>query len=602
MVKKRKAKGSTTDPSRRGVQKKRLAADQIEVSQRDVLEAPPQLAAIDNTTSDFPMFPIVGVGASAGGLEAFSELLAALPKEINFAVVLVQHMAPERKSELPELLRAKTKIPVVQLAAEMAIEPGRIYVIPPNVQLEIMQERFHVSPRPVDHAHLMPIDVFFHSLALRAGDRAVGVVLSGTASDGAMGLRDIKAYGGITIARQPDTARFDGMPTAAIAAEGVDLVLPPAGSAADLVQIAKNRFFPARFAGANVEVRIEDHHLSRIFGMLRGATGVDFALYKTPTVRRRLLRRMALQRVGNIEEYIGLLQQNAAEVQDLYRDILIHVTRFFREPDSFDALKSIVYPAILDGRRQDNPARIWIPGCSTGEEAYSVGISVLEYLGEKANATSVQIFATDVSETAVERARMSIYPEDITVDVSAERLQQFFTRNDGNYQVSKVVRGLCVFARQDLTRDPPFSRLDLIVCRNVLIYLTPRMQHKLMTLFHHALNAGGFLVLGSAETVGPHSELFNVADKKHRVYTKKAVDAMAERRFQLPYSPRLFVAPRTARDESDPGTVQQQANRLILDQYSPPGVIVGPNLQILHFRVRPENSWSRRRGTRALAS
>jgi two-component system, chemotaxis family, CheB/CheR fusion protein len=532
-----------------------------------------------------PPFPVVGVGASAGGLEACSELIESLPANIGFPIILVQHLAPARKSNLPDLLGAHTPIPVIEVRAEMAVDPGKIYVIPPNVQLEVKQGRFHLSPRPSDHVQQMPIDVFFRSLAEYAGEQAVGIVLSGTATDGSMGLRDIKASGGITFAQTPETAKYDGMPRAAIAAEGVDLVLSPAQIARELGAIAKHRSIPSTTSESDGGLTAEESQLARIFSLLRASTGVDFNHYKPPTIRRRLRRRMTLHKLEHIDEYIKYLHENPPEVQELYRDILIHVTRFFREPDSFDTLKQHVYPTLIEERPADQPIRVWIPGCSTGEEAYSVAISLLEFLGERALSFPVQVFATDVGETAIDRARAGIYPENIAEDVSADRLRKYFTRVDGSYQISKSVRGMCVFARQDLTRDPPFSRLDLIVCRNVLIYLAPAMQKKLMTIFHYALRPNGFLVLGAAETVGPHSDLFTVADKKHRVYVKKVVDHVPEFHFPVDYA---LAAPRLATRAQYLGasvtSIQDEANRLVLEKFGPPGVLVGPNLQVIQFR------------------
>ena len=375
----------------------------------------------------------------------------------------------------------------------------------------------------------------------------MGVVLSGTATDGSLGLCEIKAGGGITFAQTPETAKYDGMPRAAIAAEGVDLILSPGQIARELTAIATHRDLPHPPQPSNGGVAAEDGQMGRIFMLLRAATGVDFNHYKPPTIRRRLKRRMDLHKLENLEQYLKFLSDNASEVQELYRDILIHVTHFFREPESFEAVKQVVYPRLVEGRRGDVPIRIWIPGCSTGEEAYSVAITLLEFLTEGGLSFPVQVFATDVGEIAIERAQAGIYPENIAEDVSPERLQRFFTRVDGNYQISKLVRGMCVFARQDLTRDPPFSRIDLIVCRNVLIYLAPTMQKKLMTIFHYALRPTGFLVLGSAETVGAHSDLFSVAEKRHRVYTKKSVDRIPEFHFPVEYSPGRRVPQRSGR-------------------------------------------------------
>lgn len=524
-------------------------------------------------------FTIVGIGASAGGLEAFTELIGALPEAINFAIVLVQHLAPDRKSGLAGILAPKSRIPICELTPETSIEPNNIYVIPPNVELAVEEGNFKVTHRLRDQPRPVPIDVFFRSLAEYAGSSAVGVVLSGTGSDGSLGLLDIKGAGGITLAQSPATAKYDSMPRAAIEAEAADLVLPADQIARELVVISSNRKSPPRSSAD--QLKNEEGQLARVFSILRGVTGVDFTHYKPPTIRRRLMRRLTLHKVNTLEEYVALLEKYPNEVQELYRDILIHVTRFFRELDSFETLKTAVYPKILTGHRSDLPLRVWVPGCSTGEESYSIAITLLEFMSERGLLEPVQVFATDVSESAIEKARTGIFPANIAEDVSPERLRKFFTRVENYYQVNKNVRGMCVFARQDLTRDPPFSRLDLIVCRNVLIYLTPPMQKRLLSAFHYALHPTGFLVLGAAETIGPNSDLFSVADKKYRVYSKKTAErAMA---LHLPHEYRPAAPLREVEDLSW-HSIQEEASRVILDKYGPPAVVVSPGLQILQFR------------------
>lgn len=530
--------------------------------------------------------PIVGVGASAGGLEAFTLMLRALGSKPGFAVVFVQHLAPQHESSLPSLLSQAASMPVVQVNEDMNVEVNHVYVIPPNRQMAVDDGRLVLSPRPEDQSQYTPINYFFRSLAERLESRAIGVILSGTASDGAEGLREIKAAGGIAMAQDPETARYDGMPRAAQATGMVDVVLPPAGLAAELLQIVKHPFAqkPPPVEPPN-EFLANDKQLERIFGLLRANSGVDFTHYKQPTIQRRLQRRMALQKVASIEHYLRYLQENPAEVGSLYRDILIHVTRFFREAESFEVLASEVFPRILEGRDIDHPVRIWIPGCSTGEEPYSVAISILEQMEQRSINAQVQIFATDVSDAAIEQARNGTYPLGITEDVSGERLRRFFLRTEGGYRINKIVRDMCVFARQDLTRDPPFSKLDLILCRNVLIYLGLSLQKRLMSVFHYALRPTGFLMLGSAETIGPHAELFSLVDKKHRIYKKKLVDAPP---LQLQVE---FTRPKLQRGvgagelpASGVAGIQQEANRLVMERYAPPGVIVDEDLQIVQFR------------------
>jgi two-component system CheB/CheR fusion protein len=529
---------------------------------------------------------VVGVGASAGGLEAFSQLLTALPPNLGMAVVLVQHLAPQHESALPVLLSGVSQLPVVQVAEGMRVEANHVYVIPPNVQMEIREGSFHLIPRPSDHTQYTPVDHFLRSLADRVQDRAIAVILSGTASDGAIGVRDVKAGGGITFAQRPDTAKYDGMPRAAIATQMVDLVLSPREIAAQLVEIARHPYVENAGATALERGVVSEDDLGRVFAMLRTASGVDFRQYKTPTILRRLQRRMALQKLTQIRQYLKYLQETPAEVQRLYQDLLIHVTRFFREPESFEALVTRVFPELLASRRGDSPIRVWVCGCATGEEAYSVAIALLEFMSAQDRAVPIQIFATDVSENAIEHARHGTYLEGIAADLSPERLRRFFTRVDGSYRVSKLVRDLCVFARQDLTRDPPFSKLDLILCRNVLIYMTSPLQRKLMALFHYALKPTGYLMLGHAETIGTHSDLFSIDDKKHRIYAKKPTDARVAVSFPVEYASLPPVqARRSAASEREQGrSILNEANRLVLDRYAPSGVVVDDELQIVQFR------------------
>ncbi|HXE54223.1 MAG TPA: chemotaxis protein CheB [Tepidisphaeraceae bacterium] len=539
-------------------------------------------SAVD-TLGVVPDFPVVGIGASAGGLEACSQILESLPADSGIAVIIVQHLAPSHESVLPELLSGSSKMPVVQVTDGMEIRRDHVYVIPPNRQMGILNGRLRLMPRPGDRSQHKPVDFFLRSLAVYGQSRAIAVILSGTDSDGSVGLRDVKGIGGITIAQEPKTAKFDGMPRSAIATNMVDLVLPPHEIAQELVRIAQH---PLVRTPTPIGPDSFDEQLQKIFLMLRKATGVDFTHYKLPTIRRRLQRRMVLHKVTGVDQYVKHLQQNPGEVRALYQDILIHVTRFFRDPETFETLRTTVYPKIVQGHDTSRPVRIWVPGCSTGEEAYSIAISLLEHLGDDANTVGVQIFATDVSEEAIEHARSGIYPESISADVSPDLLRRFFNKSDGNYRVSKPVRDMCIFARQDLTRDPPFSKIDLIVCRNVLIYLGPVLQRRLMNVFHYALKPEGFLMLGGAETIGPHADLFAVSDKRHRLYSKRIMAMRAE----MEFPPVDFVAGRERADRktvADPrgsGNIQNEANRIILARYSPPGVIVDSENQIVQFR------------------
>jgi two-component system CheB/CheR fusion protein len=540
-------------------------------------------------TSPRPALVVAGVGASAGGLEAFSQVLESLPAEPGLAIVLVQHLAPQHESALAFLLSGRTRLSVEQATEGMELGPNRVYVIPPNVQMGVRDGRLHLSPRPTDRSQYTPIDYFLRSLADAYHDRAVAVILSGTASDGTVGVREVKAAGGITIAQEPETAKYDGMPHAAIATGLVDLVLPPAEIAAQLVRIARHSLRPAiveREPDSENVPAPADEHLEQIFTLLRSATGVDFRRYKRPTIERRLRRRMVLQRIDKLDQYLRLLHNQPEEVTALYQDILIRVTRFFRDPDLFAEIGAHVLPTIFEHRRDDVPIRIWVPGCATGEEAYSIAILTADFIGHRAGRIPVQIFATDVSEPAIEQARAGLYPGTIEQDVDPGRLRRFFVRVDGGYKVAKTVRDLCIFARQDLTRDPPFSNLDAIVCRNVLIYLGAEMQQRLMSIFHYALKPAGFLILGSAETIGLHAEFFAVADKKHRIYRKKTVTS-PEPHLAFEYTP---AGPMPGPERLEPSGrepargVQAEVNRLIQERFAPPGVVIDDQLRVVQFR------------------
>ncbi|HVQ15349.1 MAG TPA: chemotaxis protein CheB, partial [Vicinamibacterales bacterium] len=393
---------------------------------------------------------IVGVGASAGGLEAFSSMLRVLPPAPGFAVILVQHLAPQHESALPTLLTSYTSMPVLQVIDGMPVEPNHVYVIPPNFQMGLTDGHLQLKPRAEDRTQYTPIDSFLTSLAEHAQSRAIAVILSGTASDGARGVREIKGAGGITFAQKPETAKYDGMPRAAIATGMIDMVLSPAEIALKLSQVTAHPYVREFVAPNGDELNVRDEQLRRIFDLLRPVSGIDFKHYKLPTIKRRLLRRMALHRLTDVQHYIRHLEETPAEISSLYQDLLIHVTRFFREPDSFKALAQQVFPTLVEDRDEDRPIRAWVSGCATGEEAYSLAISLREFLQGQHQDIRIQIFATDVSDTAIEHARAGLYPATIEADVPPDILRRFFTKIDGSYRVSKTVRDLCVFARQDL--------------------------------------------------------------------------------------------------------------------------------------------------------
>src|SRR5437762_5360322 len=471
------------------------------------------------------LFPIVGVGASAGGLEAFTQLLKTLGSGRGMAYVLVQHLDPSHESALTELLAKATEMPVRQVTDATQVEPNHVYVIPPNVDMTILQGILQLRPRTEMRGHHMPIDRFLRSLAEDQRSNAIGVILSGTASDGTLGLAAIKAEGGITFAQDEKSAKFDGMPQNAIAAGCVDFILPPDAIAGELARIRAHPYLAPSSSSRTAELVPDgDPQLKNILHLLLSANGVDFSDYKPATVKRRILRRMALHKVGELKDYVQFLRHYPAEVEALYEDILIKVTSFFRDPDAFEALKAEVFPGILKHRLPEEPVRVWVPGCSTGEETYSQAIALLEFLGHRSADIPIQLFGTDLSQESIGKARAGIYPESIVADVSPERLRRFFAKVEVGYRINKTIRDMCVFARQNFLQDPPFSRIDVISCRNVLIYLGPVLQKRIMPIFHYALKPRGFLMLGGAEgIIGTGSDLFELMDRKHKIYCRKSI-------------------------------------------------------------------------------
>ncbi len=535
------------------------------------------------------LFPVVGIGASAGGLEAFTQILNNLPTNTGMAFVMIQHMPPEQESVLSVILGRATQMPVHEVLDGMAVAPNQVYVIPPNASMTIDQGVLKLNPRPTKNGIFMSIDTFLLSLAEDRGNKAVAVVLSGGDSDGARGVEAIKAAGGVTFAQCQDTAQIDSMPNTAIATGQVDFILPPDKIAQKLAEISRHPYIanlPAIESETNPTAPANQDALTLIFNLLRNATGVDFTYYKQTTLNRRIGRRMLLYKLEQLEDYARYLQSNPAEVMALYQDALIHVTSFFRDPESFNALKSLVYPTIIKDKTPGTPIRIWVAGCSTGEEAYSIAICLLEFLADQFPRLPIQIYATDISETAIEFARNGVYTPSQVANVSPERLYRFFVQVDGGYQVSKAVREVCVFARQNLIGDPPFSRLDLISCRNVLIYLGTPLQKKLLPIFHYGLKSTGFLMLGTSETVGDFTDLFTLCDKKNKIYAKKLTTTRVSIDLgDSPYPP-ITSQPQVSAIEQLPGDLelQREADRIVLNHYAPAGVVVDMNLDILLFR------------------
>ncbi len=544
----------------------------------------------DETTEYYEDIPVVGIAASAGGLKAFKELLGQLPARTGMGFVLIQHLDPSHKSILTELLSRECQLPVTEITDGMSIEPDHVYVIPPDEQLTLLHNSLNFLPRVDSKKRYNPADVFFQSLAADRCSNAIGVVLSGTASDGTLGCRAIKEAGGITFAQDSDSAEFDGMPANAVAAGCIDFVLPPNEIARELLRIANHSYIRPKQTIAKPDeiLTASPEQLNKIFILLRSRTGNDFSYYKATTLKRRIHRRMLLHRIDRVSHYISLLQKEPLEIDALFQDILINVTAFFRDPDSFDALKEIVFPRLMEDRSADMPIRIWVPGCSTGQETYSIAIALLEYLADRPNMYPVQIFGSDLDETAVEKARSGLYPEGIQDEISEVRLKRFFHKVSGGYQVSKQLRDMCVFAVHNVIKDPPFSRLDVVSCRNLLIYLGGTMQKKVLQVFHYALQPTGFLLLGSSETIGNQADLFALKDKNAKLYKKKSVASHLHKNMMFRAN-HDAVPVETAPVIENNGLVynlEKAADRLLLDTYVPPGVIVNSDQMVVRFLGR----------------
>jgi two-component system CheB/CheR fusion protein len=585
MPRKRTAKKRTSSRTKRNT-----AAQRQDASRRADQKQSPKAKRGDGQKD--ASCPIVGIGGSAGGYEAACELLKNLRPRTGMAFVVVQHLDPHHTSNLPRLLGRVTELPVIEIAGRIKPEPDTVYVLPPNKGL-LYKHGALVLTKRVERPTLA-IDQFFESLAQEQGARAIAVLLSGSGSDGTAGLRAIKAAGGITFAQDEESAKFPAMPRSAIQSGFVDAELSPKQIATELRRIADHPYIrKAQGDGAEAEpataVNLDD--LSGIFLALRKHTGVDFTAYKQSTLQRRIHRRMALHRISRLRQYAGFLRQNSKEIHQLFNDLLINVTRFFRDDNAFKALSKKFIPALIKSKGRKGELRVWVPGCATGEEVYSLAICVLESLGSAAPTMRVQIFGTDLSEAAIDRARLGIYSTAIEKDVSPQRLQRFFKKLDSTYQINRAVRDLCTFARQNITADPPFSRIDLISCRNVLIYLGTQLQKRTFPVFHYALNPGGYLMLGPSETIGIFNDLFELVDRRAKIYAKKLLPGRHDLEFSLPQgSFREIETLQSARmaPKSDGrdfnSQVQQVADRIILGTYVPAGVVIDENMIIRQFR------------------
>lgn len=494
-------------------------------------------------TKPVASFPIVGIGASAGGLAAFEAFFSGMPADIdtNMAFVIVQHLAPDHKSILTELVKRYTRMEVSEVEDGMRVKPNCAYIIPPNRDMAFLDGTLQLLEPVNPRGQRLPIDFFFRSLAQDQHERAICIVLSGTGSDGTLGVRAIKGEGGMAMAQNPESTEFDGMPRSAISTNLVDYVLPPAEMPAQLMAYV-SRAIVKKTQHSFVPTPKAEDAFKKIFILLRGQTGHDFSQYKQNTIIRRVERRMAVHQIDSLDAYVKYLQNTSVEVEALFRDLLIGVTSFFRDTEAFEALSKLVIPRMFEKKPAGSFVRVWVTGCSTGEEAYSIAILLQERMEALKKNFKLQVFSTDIDRQAIEHARAGIYPASISSDVSPERLERFFVQepDGGFYRICKTTRDLLIFSEQDVIKDPPFSKLDLVSCRNLLIYMGGNLQKKLIPMFHYALNPGGFLFLGTSETVGDFLTLFDNLDRKSKLYQRKES-------FQDPYrmSPEKFLPPMT---------------------------------------------------------
>jgi two-component system CheB/CheR fusion protein len=527
---------------------------------------------------------VAGVGASAGGLDAFKRFLQAMPAETGLACVLVPHLDPSHESLMVELLARHTATPVCEAQDGMAVAPDRVYVIPPNRYLAIDDGVLRLSAPPRSAGHQTAIDFFLRSLADAYEERAIGIILSGTGSHGTLGLQAIKGHGGLAVVQDPASAEYDQMPRSAIAAGLADYVVTPQSMPDALLQYVAHARRGAGLEHSGPSKRIDE--LERILALLRARTKYDFRCYRKKMLLRRVQRRMSVCRVERLSDYLERLRADAEEPMRLFRDLLIGVTGFFREPEAYAVLDQRVIGPLVEQADPDVPVRVWVPGCATGEEAYSIGMLVIEAFAQRKRPCNFQIFATDIDAEALEVGRQGVYPETIVGDMTAERLQRFFSKEDADhFRVDKQLRESVVFAPQNLISDAPFSKLDLISCRNLLIYLESAVQPKVIAVFHFALNEGGYLFLGTSESVGQQTDLFETVSKKWRLFRRIGPTRrdMVEFPIASAYPPAERLGALPPRAVLPQKSVAELTHRQLLADYAPAAVLVNRRCEILYF-------------------
>lgn len=561
-----------------GVQKDGVRKDgaQKDGAQKDGVQK--DGARKDDAWSDAPVPPvslysIVACAVHAGAENVLLSILRLLPGNTGMAYIC---LCPETisASAYADTMSQILSMPIHIVQNETKIRPDRVYLIPADTRAECRQGVLHVHPPDKRNDRSLPLDSFLRSLADDVQHKAIAVLVSGAGADGLPGMKAVQAAGGLTFACgidiQGDTAHD-------LLAEGIaDYVLLPGEIAGELSRVNKHALAQAWQGDGEVLFAESEVQLKRIFNILQSVANVDFSLYKSTTIKRRIARRMLLGRIDNLADYVVLLKNNRSELEDLYEDLLINVTSFFRDPDSFEALKNIVFSKIVTGRHNDLPLRVWVAGCSSGEEAYSIAIALLEWMEEADINMPIQIFATDISERSIRKARYGVYPANIVADVSPERLRRYFVRVEGGYRIGKSVRDICVFARQDVTADPPFSNIHLVTCRNLLIYINPESQKKILRTLHYALQPSGFLMLGSSETIGVLADLFTLIDKDNKIYSRKTTVQPVH--FETSFGNIVDRHEQALAPGSSRPDIQKEADRILLERYAPAGVLVDERL------------------------
>ncbi|MEW6054075.1 MAG: chemotaxis protein CheB [Nitrospirota bacterium] len=567
----------------KGTQPKKKSAKVSPLKHRELNDRSKSQPPASKETKPISEFPVVGIGASAGGLEALGAFFTHMPPNAGIAFVIIQHLDPKHKSLMDELLKRHTPMRILQAEDGLTLEPNSVYLNQPDKDIGIFNGKFHLTD-PVETQRVrLPINHFFRSLAEDQGNKAICVILSGSGSDGTLGLKEIKGTGGMVMVQSPEQAQYESMPRSAIETGLVDSVLPVEQMPKELLKYIKQPYV------SGYKIGISTEHLAaleKVLMLVRSRTSYDFRHYKQSTTHRRIERRMALHNIADMRNYVRYLQETPAEIDALFKDLIIEVTSFFRDPEAFEVLGKKIIPAIVKDKKPDSSVRIWVPGCATGEEAFSLAMLFQEAMDRLKKHLNVQIFATDINKDTIEQARTARFPEGIAMDMPKKWLERYFIKEDKAYRVKKTIRDMVVFAVQNLISDPPFSKLDLVSCRNVLIYMDAVLQKKIIPLFHYTLTQRGYLFLGSSESIGGFSGLFTSVDVKWKIFQRKGIAAgkVQDYLHALPEEAHPAYLKTPEEPVLKEMNVREIAERLVLDEYAPPSVFIDEKNTVLYFQ------------------